>query len=238
MQSFRVWDLPTRVFHWALVAAILLAYLTSSGHPQGFLFALHLAGGYSVVLLLVFRFAWGFAGGEHARFAGFVRGWRAVRNHAQSLWHLSPERSIGHNAIGGWMIVLLLLTLLLIVLTGLLSQGVTGGAGPLSSILPASLVKSVGAAHKWLGSAILYLAGVHVAGVLFESLLGRENLARAMVTGRKPARLAEMRDARAVPVRRALALALLAALLGAAMVSVTRMPPPSLAPAPQRATSD
>ncbi|HKO07822.1 MAG TPA: cytochrome b/b6 domain-containing protein, partial [Alphaproteobacteria bacterium] len=121
MRMIKVWDLPTRLFHWALVASIVLAYFTSAGRPHGLLFALHLTGGYVVVLLLLFRLGWGICGGEHARFASFLSGWAQVKQHASDLLRLAPERSLGHNAIGGWMIVLMLTTLLAIVLTGLLA---------------------------------------------------------------------------------------------------------------------
>ena len=224
MRSVKVWDLPTRIFHWVLVASILLAYFTSSGRPRGFLFGLHLIGGYSVVLLLVFRLVWGVLGGEHARFASFLRGWTAVQEHARRLAALTPGRKLGHNAIGGWMIVLMLGTLLAIVTTGLLAQGVTGGAGPLSRVLPVGLVEPVGAVHQWLGTAILVLAALHVAGVLAESFLNRENLVRAMITGKKYVEAA--RDAYAAPRTRAVLLLLLLAFLSGIMVGLTRLPPP------------
>jgi cytochrome b len=225
MRMIKVWDLPTRLFHWALLASLVLAYFTSAARPLGWLFALHLAGGYAVVLLLLFRLAWGIFGGEHARFASFLSGWAAVKRHAGDLLRLAPVRSLGHNAIGGWMIALMLATLLAIVLTGLLAQGTTGGAGPLSGVLPAALVRPVGSLHKLLGNAILVLAGLHVAGVLAESLLNRENLVRAMITGRKRAEAAEARDARAAPAWRAVLLVVLLAFLGGVMVGLTRMPP-------------
>ena len=229
MHSVKVWDLPTRVFHWCLVAAILLAYFTSAGRPSGFLFALHLIGGYGVVLLLAFRLAWGVFGGEYARFASFLRGWTAVKEHARSLLERAPVRSLGHNAIGGWMIMLMLATLLVIVTTGLLAEGITGGAGPLSAVLPTELVKPVGAVHKWLGDAILVIAGIHAAGVLGESLLNRENLVRAMITGRKYAEAA--RDAYAAPRVRVVLLLALLTFLGGIMVGLTRLPPPAPAAA-------
>ncbi|MFI5024514.1 MAG: cytochrome b/b6 domain-containing protein [Alphaproteobacteria bacterium] len=225
MRMIKVWDLPTRLFHWALVASIVLAYFTSAGRPHGLLFALHLTGGYAVVLLLLFRLAWGVFGGEHARFASFLSGWAQVKQHASELLRLAPERSLGHNATGGWMIVLMLATLLAIVLTGLFAQGVTGGAGPLSGVLPTALVRPVGNLHQVLGNAILVLAGLHIVGVLAESLLNRENLVRAMITGRKSAAAAEARDARAAPPVRAVLLIVLLAFLGGVMVGLTRMPP-------------
>lgn len=224
IKSIKVWDLPTRVFHWALAAAVLGAFFTSAGRPHGFTFLLHVTCGYTVVLLLVYRFAWGFVGNETARFAAFVRGWQEVKAHARNLVRLTPFRTVGHNPIGGWMILLMLATLVSLVLTGLLTQGVTGGAGPLVGVLPTALVKPVGTMHRWLGNTILILAGVHLAGVVVESLLLKENLTRAMLTGRKPAEGAEVPDVRAAPAWRAVALVAALALLGGAMAAVTKIP--------------
>ncbi len=199
MRAISIWDLPTRLFHGLLVAFVASAYLTSSARPHGLQFTVHIASGYAVFLLLVFRIVWGFAGGEHARFAAFVRGWTAVKAHLRNLLRLAPARVLGHNAIGGWMILLILATLVLIVVTGMLAQGIPGGVGPLSGILPKALVRPVGAVHELFGSVIIYLAAFHVAGVAAESVLLRENLTRAMATGRKAPESAADRDARPPP---------------------------------------
>ena len=226
MRAISVWDLPTRIFHWLLVAFVASAYLTGSARPHGLQFTVHIASGYAVFLLLVFRVFWGFAGGEHARFAAFVRGWAAVKDHARSLLRRAPARVRGHNALGGWMILLILATLLILVVTGMLAQGIPGGAGPLSGVLPKALVKSVGAVHELLGSLIIYLAAFHVAGVLVESALLRENLARAMITGRKAPESAADRDARPAPGWRAALVLLLVAVLAVGMIGATQLPPP------------
>ncbi|HLI12169.1 MAG TPA: cytochrome b/b6 domain-containing protein [Alphaproteobacteria bacterium] len=219
-----VWDLPTRIFHWLLAVAVIAAYLTSSGRPHGLLFAVHVGFGYAVVLLVLFRLAWGFVGGEYARFASFVRAWPMLRSYGLSLLRFAPQRAIGHNPIGGWMVILMLATLVLLVLTGLLGQGITGGTGPLSGLLPQSHVKAMGEIHKLLGNLIIYLAVIHIAGVVVESLLHRDNLARAMVTGRKRAALASETDARTAPAWRAIVLVLLALALGGYMVMTTHIP--------------
>lgn len=226
MCAISEWDLPTRLFHWLLVALVATAYLTGSARPHGVQFTVHIASGYAVFLLLAFRTVWGFAGGEHARFAAFVRGWAAVKDHARSLLRLAPARVLGHNAIGGWMILLILATLVLIVVTGTMAQGIPGGAGPLSGVLPKALVKSVGAVHELLGSLIIYLAAFHVAGVLVESALLRENLLRAMITGRKAVERADDRDARPASGWRAALVLLLVAVLAAGMIGATQLPPP------------
>jgi len=224
MKRVYVWDLPTRIFHWSMVVLVGLAYIVSSGRPYGATFLIHVASGYAVALLVLFRLAWGIVGGEHARFAAFLADWNGIKAHARALLRLSPQRTTGHNAIGGWAIVLILVTLALIIVTGLLSQGKTGGAGPLSWVLPTALVGTVGEIHQFLGNLILYLAGFHVLGVIAESLLLRENLTRAMIDGHKHDERPEARDARRGPAWLAVSLALLLAVLGGYMASMTRVP--------------
>jgi len=224
-RSIAVWDLPTRVFKWSLVLAVGIAFLVSSGRPHGWLFLVHVGCGYVVTLLLLFRLAWGFVGGEYARFHAFVRGWSSVRAYGQRLLRLAPPRTAGHNPVGGWMIMTLLLTLCAIVSTGLLAEGKTGGTGPLSTVLPPAVAAVIGSIHGWLGDLVMCLAGVHVAGVLFESLLHRENLIVTMITGRKPAADPHDADARQVSPWRTAPLLILLVILGAWLAAGTHMPP-------------
>lgn len=221
---------------------MLAAYFTSAGRPYGFQCLLHVAYGYTVILLVIFRLVWGLVGGEHARFAAFMRGWEAVRAHARSLVRLTPQRALGHNPIGGWMIVLMLATVALIVVTGLMAQGKAGGRGPLTALIPQAAVTPIGAVHKFLGTAILFLAGFHVLGVVAESLLLRANLTRAMVTGRKSAERPDARDTHAAPAWRGIVLAALLAIVGFVMASITTIPERPLAtseaPAPSAAQKD
>jgi cytochrome b len=224
MRRITVWDLPTRVFHWTLVASAATAYLVSSGRPAGTTFLVHVTCGYIVVLLLLFRLAWGFIGGAHARFADFVRGPGRAFGYLKALLHGNAPRYLGHNPAGAAVIVLLLLLLTLLVATGLLAEGVSGGTGPLSWVLPIATARSVGAIHKLLGNTILVLAGIHLAGVVVESFLHRENLVTAMLTGRKPATHDADRDARAAPASRVLVLLGLLAILAIAMAGATTIP--------------
>jgi len=239
-RSIEVWDLPTRLFHWALVFFVLAAYFTSAGRPFGLQFLLHVICGYAVTLLILFRITWGIAGGEHARFHEFVRDWNAVKDHMRSLLRLSPSRTVGHNPVGGWMIVAMLVALALIVITGLMAQGKTGGTGPLTALTPTAAIAQIGAIHQFLGTAILYLAGFHVLGVVAESILLRENLARAMVGGRKKAETPSDHDARQAPVWRAVAIVAILATLGIAMAFVTTIPerPASISHSPSPNTPE
>ncbi len=162
-----VWDLPTRLFHWSLVVLVGLAYITAEAEDT--LFRLHELSGYSILVLLLFRLLWGFAGNRHARFRDFVRGWTRVRTYTRTLLTGHPENHAGHNPLGGWMILALLGTLATITGSGFFAPG--DGMGE--------------ELHEGLSGLLLALIGVHLAGVLLHSLLTGENLVRAMWTGRK-----------------------------------------------------
>jgi cytochrome b len=182
----RVWDLPTRAFHWTLVGLVVLGWITAEF--EGAWFWTHLGVGYGVLALIVFRLAWGVLGTRHARFTDFVRPWPEVRDHGLALLRMSPPRHLGHNPLGGWMIVALLSLLFLLVATGLFA-GDDGDTGPLASLgarLAGSwLPDALGEVHEGLHAVLWGLVGMHVAGVVVDSLLGGENLVRAMWTGKK-----------------------------------------------------
>ncbi len=103
--KIRVWDLPTRVFHWLLVSSYAGAFIGS--RDESFL-EYHKIAGYAALGLVVFRIAWGFTGNEYARFSGFVRGFKEVRAYLQGLATRGPQRYLGHNPAVGWMILAML----------------------------------------------------------------------------------------------------------------------------------
>lgn len=200
-----VWDLPLRLFHVLLAAAFLVAWLT---HDAGATHV-HVFAGYTVAALLVFRLAWGFVGGTHARFASFAYGWRAVRAHLVALTARRPAPCLGHNPAGAWAVYALLTLMLLIVLSGVLTLGGEERHGPLAGWLDFTQGERAHAWHAALAWIALGAVGVHVAGVLVESRLQRDNLVRAMVTGYKRAAGAS------APARRGVAAVLLVVLLAA-----------------------
>ncbi|MEP7004749.1 MAG: cytochrome b/b6 domain-containing protein [Sphingomonas bacterium] len=167
--TIRVWDLPVRLFHWLLVATILVAFLSSE--EDSVLAPWHIPAGWVAAVLIVFRIAWGFVGGEHARFVNFLKPGR-IAHHLRSLFTGKPERSIGHNALGGVAIVALLGTVGGIVYTGASMQG-EGGEG----------------LHEALANILLGLIALHVLSVVAMSLLTRDNLIGAFITGKKNAAL-------------------------------------------------
>lgn len=180
--SARIWDPLVRVGHWALVAAFTVAYV--SGEEWD---ALHANAGYVVLGIVLWRVLWGFIGSPHARFRDFVHRWPTVRAHLRDLARLDPPRYRGHNPAGGWMVVLLLVMLVVATVSGIAAYG-GEGHGPMAALMtgwPGWLHGAFEEIHEVTANLTLLLVAIHVAGVLVESWLTRENLIRAMVTGRK-----------------------------------------------------
>jgi cytochrome b len=180
--SVLVWDVPTRLFHWFLVLLVALAWVT--GEAEGSLFVVHKLAGYGVAVLLLFRVIWGFAGSPHSRFSDFLRPWREVVGYIKDMLSLRPARTLGHNPLGGWMALLLLLVLAAQVTTGMFASD-DGLGGPLAGTVASGTAHALAELHEGLSGALLGLIGLHIVGVLVESLLTRDNLVRAMIIGRK-----------------------------------------------------
>jgi cytochrome b len=179
----RVWDPLVRVFHWSLVAAFATAYIVEDD-----LLGVHVLAGYLVLGLIAVRLVWGLIGTRHARFTDFVRGPRQVMAYIGDALRLRAPRHLGHNPAGGAMVVALLVLVSATGLAGLALYGAQELSGPLAPLMgglsPAwgSTLEEV---HEVLANLTLAFIAAHVAGVMFSSLAHRENLVRAMVTGRK-----------------------------------------------------
>ena len=178
-----VWDLPTRIFHWALGIAVVVSYVT--GGEEGSWFVVHTVSGYVVALLLFFRLVWGFWGSAHSRFSDFIYSLGSVGAYVRRLARLEPPKFVGHNPLGGWMVVLLLVVLAANVTTGLLSGEEHGPGGLLLPLIAAPGEEGLGEIHEVLANVIVVLACLHILGVAADWLLTRENLLRAMITGKK-----------------------------------------------------
>lgn len=194
-----IWDPLVRGFHWLLVAAFILAYV-SQGEPfeglQDTLLreetwqTLHVWSGYTLSALLLFRLVWGFIGSPHARFSAFIRGPQETLRYLKDVLTLRASRYLGHNPAGGAMILLLLVSLTATVMTGLMFYGADKGLGPLASLLTdssESMAHTLKELHEFFANFTVLLVVGHLIGVIWESLLHRENLAHAMITGRKRA---------------------------------------------------
>lgn len=195
-----VWDPLVRLFHWSLVIAFTIAYLSED---EGLI---HIYSGYSVLGLISFRVIWGFIGTRFARFSEFVTGTEPVINYLKGLASGSPKHYIGHNPAGGWMIIALLLSLFATTLSGLQLYAIEEGEGPFASLdLPAvTLISSAYAddddedeheekpgeefweeIHEAAANFTLFLVFLHIAGVVVTSRLHGENLVKAMINGKK-----------------------------------------------------
>ena len=185
-----VWDPLVRVFHWSLVASFTVAYLSGEGE----MLDLHAWSGYIIGGLILFRLLWGMVGPRHARFADFVFTPATVLAYGRDLLRGQAQRYLGHNPLGGAMVIALLLMLTLATVTGIALYGATEAAGPLAGIMRGTshgFGEALEEVHEFCSNLTLLLVALHIGGVLISSLLHRENLVRAMVTGRKRARLPE-----------------------------------------------
>ena len=164
-----VWDLPVRLFHWSLALSFAGAFITAESERYR---DVHVVLGYTVLGLVAFRLLWAFVGTRYARLSSFAFGPRAVIAYVKSLLAFRPLHYIGHNPAGSWVIYLL-------VLLGL----VTGASGYATyNDIGGEWLEDL---HEAVANAMLLLVFVHVAGVIVSSLLHRENLVKAMLTGYK-----------------------------------------------------
>ncbi len=169
MQEIKVWDLLVRILHWSLLACVVGAWLTRDGEDVR-----HLQLGYAALAIVAARVVWGFVGSRYARFADFVRSPRQTLAYSKAVIAHREPRHIGHNPLGGWMILMLLATTAGICLTGWLytTDRFWG-------------VAWVGELHDALTDVLIVLVMLHVLGVVFTSIRQKENLVKAMVTGMK-----------------------------------------------------
>jgi cytochrome b len=182
MREIRVWDLPTRAYHWAIVLLVVIAWATTWG--EGWVFALHRFAGYGVLVLLVFRLFWGVCGNEHARFANFVSPPKDVWRHLRKLLLFSSPRLVGHSPLGGWIVLVFFAVLAGIVITGLFASD-GESVGPWASAVAPFTGSAMREIHEGLANLLLLLGAAHIVGVILRSFLARDNLIRAMWTGRR-----------------------------------------------------
>ncbi|MCS6996025.1 MAG: cytochrome b/b6 domain-containing protein [Casimicrobiaceae bacterium] len=182
-QETPVWDGFTRAFHWSLV--VLFAAAVATGKAGGQWISWHMRIGYAILALVLFRIIWGFVGGAYARFSSFLAGPIEGLRFARRLLSPVPTPVIGHNPVGGWMVCLMLIALAAQAVMGLFSNDEIATTGPLYRYVSEATSIRLMKWHRFLGDVLLILAGLHIAAVLFHVLVKREDILRAMVTGRK-----------------------------------------------------
>lgn len=178
-----VWDLPTRIFHWALAGVVIIAYFTGDDDIPEII--IHTYLGYAVGALLMFRVVWGVVGNRYARFGDFIKPWPVTRDYARQLIRFSPPKYVGHNPLGGLMIVAMIVVLAVIVVTGMGAAIDEGVRIAFLDGLPGWMANAAEDLHEGAAELIMIMAGVHVAGVVVDSVLTRDNLIKAMITGAK-----------------------------------------------------
>ncbi len=177
----RVWDPWVRLVHWAIAILVPVAWL--SGQNQ--LWDIHFPAGYAILALVLFRIAWGIVGSDTARFTRFLRSPLAALRHVAEFRHRGPDRELGHNAAGGWMVLLLLALLLLQAGTGLFADDEIFTRGPLARRVEAETSMLATFIHLRAHWAILGAVVLHLLAVLAYLLVRRHNLVGPMVTGVK-----------------------------------------------------
>jgi cytochrome b len=202
-KEIRVWDPLVRIFHWSLVLGFTIGYLSGDEESD-----LHIYAGYVVLGLISFRLIWGFIGSPYARFKDFVRSPSTIIAYLKELIAGRAKHYIGHNPAAGAMILALLLGLFVVSYSGLKVYAIEEGAGPLAQqTTETSLISSAYAnddddehegkneeegdedfweeVHEVSADFVVFLVVLHIAGVLLSSKLHKENLVRAMITGKK-----------------------------------------------------
>ena len=185
MNKILVWDLPLRLFHWLLVLLVVVSWVsvTIGGNAM----QVHLLSGYAVLTLLLFRIAWGFLGGQHARFATFLHGPAAVIAYLRALRRSTASAHLGHNPAGGWSAIAMLAVLLMQAATGLFANDDIATEGPLAKLVSKAMSDRITGIHH-LNIKLLYvLIGLHLSAIAFYFFHKRENLVKSMFTGFKEA---------------------------------------------------
>jgi cytochrome b len=210
--TVKVWDPLVRIFHWSLALFFVVSYVTSGDEDS----VIHPLSGYAIVTLVVIRIVWGFVGPKYARFSDFVYPRSQIVGYAKGLLNKDAPRFLGHNPLGGLMIVVLLASLAITTTLGMLYYGADEKKGPLAGVfaeqsitLPAVIssaradddeggaqghkhkhnkkYKPIKELHEFFGNFTLFLVIIHLGGVIVESVFHKESLVKAMLSGRKRA---------------------------------------------------
>lgn len=181
--SIRVWDLPTRLFHWLLVAAVIGSVVTAQIGGNAMVW--HFRCGFTIAALLLFRLVWGFVGGRWSRFAAFIYSPATVMRYLRGQGR--PEHAVGHNPLGAASVFAMLTLLIAQVSTGVISDDEIAAVGPFAKFVSNATVSLATGYHKGYGKSLLIaLVVLHLAAILFYYFARRDNLVKSMLGGDKP----------------------------------------------------
>jgi len=191
-EKLYVWDLPVRIFHWTLALSIVGAYVTNRLGVAYFKY--HVWFGYLILLLVCCRLVWGIVGTRHALFRNFIQGPVQTTKYTFAVLKGKSVHYVGHNPLGAWMVIFLLGTLLIQSVTGLFSNDEIFNVGPLYGYVAKETSLNLTSIHRQLFYLIIIAVVFHVVAVLAHHFLKKEPLIVAMITGRKPAFVADERE--------------------------------------------
>jgi cytochrome b len=178
----RVWDAPTRLFHWAIVLLIATSYVTVH---KGWM-KLHMLSGYTILTLVLFRVIWGFVGSETSRFSRFLHSPLAALRQLAQFRDRSPDTEVGHNAAGGWMVLVILAVLGMQLASGLsVTDEDDNIMGPLAKFVGPTWSGRLTSFHMLNFNILLGLIVLHVLAVVAYAMVKRHDLVRPMITGKK-----------------------------------------------------
>lgn len=181
MREVTVWDPWVRLVHWGIVILLAASWITARLHWMDW----HFRAGYAALTLLLFRLAWGIVGSDTARFARFLKSPLAALRHLSHLARREPDAEVGHNAAGGWMVLVLLGLLLAQAVTGLFTYDQIFTYGPLARQVSEEWRDALSSWHVFNIDLLLVAAALHVLAVALYRVAKGHRLTRAMVTGRK-----------------------------------------------------
>ncbi|GGY71779.1 hypothetical protein GCM10011613_15820 [Cellvibrio zantedeschiae] len=182
-KTIKVWDLPVRIFHWLLVLLFIAAYITNSLGTNYFQY--HLWCGYALIVLVSFRIIWGLVGTYHARFSNFVRNPITTIKYAINTLRGTEKHYLGHNPLGAIMVIVLLLASLIQGVSGLFTNDEILNVGPLYAYVSDELSLKLTSLHRQLFYWILGAILLHIVAVLVHVFIKRDNIIKAMFTGKK-----------------------------------------------------
>lgn len=223
-----VWDLPTRLSHWALAITVTGAWLTGELGPIDRIW--HMRLGYAALVIVAFRLLWGLLGGHHARFASFLPKLKETIAYLPTVFSRKPSPHAGHNPLGVLSVIALLAVIAIQATTGLFADDDIFARGPFASSVSAGMSDQATAIHVRLPSIILALVLLHLLAIAYYSFWKGSDLARAMITGKKtvPALAADRGiEASRLEGRLWLALVIVALLALALWAALTYLPQPA-----------
>ena len=178
-----IWDIPTRLFHWLLVGSIVAQYATANWLDNAVQW--HFYIGYFTLFLVVFRLLWGVVGTRYATFTQFVKGPKSVMNYLKSLFDKHATPTAGHNPLGGWFVVVMLILVAIQSISGLFMTDDIFLDGPYRALATEEVLSVMSSLHHLAFDALLYVITLHISAVIFYAVFKKQKLAPAMVHGKK-----------------------------------------------------